>query len=339
LNLSQSYARAHAAAGDVTTYLESSIQNHRAALEIDDVAVQANAWGYLADANGMAGRLVESLRLADDGLARFSRDIPPEQWSIGASPHSWYLVWRANVLGWMGRIPEAIEACGRGRRLAEEDGTPEIVGYFLSFECETHYLAGDADRALACARQADEISQALGEHPVMVGHAQRAFAQAHLAAGRADDAVESARISLAYFGVSERQHKGTSATLLAEALLAIGDLPAALVAADEAIAFSRRSQRTIYEAMALGFRALARLRAEGGAVRDAAEADLAACAALIERTGARALLPMLCEWRAELAATLGDNTARERLLREARHGYLQIGAPIRAGRLAREVAS
>ena len=68
-----------------------------------------------------------------------------------------------------------------------------------------------------------------------------------------------------------------------------------------------------------------------------AEAALASAAALIERCGARTLVPALCEWRAELAAVLGDDVTRVQLLRQAQQGYDEIGAPGHATRLAREL--
>ena len=72
---------------------------------------------------------------------------------------------------------------------------------------------------------------------------------------------------------------------------------------------------------------------DGAAARDAAEAALAEAAALIEQTGATSLAPALCEWRAELAAVLGDDAARADLLCQAQEGYEAIGAPRHAARL------
>ncbi len=40
-----------------------------------------------------------------------------------------------------------------------------------------------------------------------------------------------------------------------------------------------------------------------------------------------------------MAAVLGDEPARERLLREAEQGYQEIGAPLQAERIACELAS
>jgi len=81
------------------------------------------------------------------------------------------------------------------------------------------------------------------------------------------------------------------------------------------------------------------LRRDGPAGRDAAEAALASATALIERMGARTLAPALCEWRAELAAVLGDDVTRAQLLRQAQQGYDEIGAPLHAARLKQELGS
>ncbi len=49
--------------------------------------------------------------------------------------------------------------------------------------------------------------------------------------------------------------------------------------------------------------------------------------------GAKTLAPALCEWRAELAAVLGDEATRVERLRESHQLYEQIGAPLQAARI------
>ena len=171
----------------------------------------------------------------------------------------------------------------------------------------------------------------------MTGHAQRAFAYAHLAAGRAGDAVEAARIAIEIFERTEKLHTGMAATLLAEALLLAGDLPGAESAANEAIAYCRRSLRGNFEVLAQGVLARALLRQRGPAARADTEAAIAQAAALVERTGAATLAPSLLEWRAELAGVLGDTAARERSLQEARRGYEATGASKQVQRMTREI--
>jgi adenylate cyclase len=339
LYLSLVYGRARCGAGDVAEYLELAIESHRAAIEIDDLAVQANASLYLAFPLWVSGRLPEAIQVAEQGLARFPRNVPAAEWLVGFNPFSGFSNLRGNCLTWMGRLPEGLEEQGRCRRLAEEDGAPEMAGYALFFAGQASYHANDADRALTSARQLEEISRRLGEPPVMVAHTQLAFGYAHLAAGRAADAIAPTRAALALYGRVEKHEAGMSASLLAEAQLQNGDLSAAEAAASEAIALCRRSLRGIYEAVAHGVMARALLRRDGAAARDAAEAALAEAAALIERTGAKTLAPALCEWRAELASVLGDDVTRAQLLQQAQQGYEAIGAPGHAERISRQVSA
>ncbi len=334
LHLSMAYGRTLLGAGDVAGFLELAIENRRASRVIEDVGAQAIACAWLADALFFAGRLSESLQTAEEALARFTRHMPSEEWLAGWNPYSFFSLHRGRCLTWMGRLREGIEELGRCRRLAEEDGTPEMGGYALYHVARAHYLAHDADGALASARQFDELSRRLGEPPALVAAGQLAFGYAHLADGRAGDAIELARAALGGWGHVERQGAGSAATFLAEALLQVSDLSAAQSAAAEAIALCQRYLTGFSEAVAHGVMARALLRRDGAGARDAAEAALACAAALIERTGARTLAPALCEWRAELAAVLGDDVTRERLLREAQHSYEEIGAPLHAARLA-----
>ncbi len=126
-----------------------------------------------------------------------------------------------------------------------------------------------------------------------------------------------------------------AATLLAEALLQAGDPSSAQTAAAEATELCQRALRAQFtKAAAHGVMARALLRRDGAAARNAVEAELASAAALIASTGARTLAPALCEWRAELAAVLGDDATRDQLLREAQDLYVEIGAPLHAARLA-----
>jgi tetratricopeptide (TPR) repeat protein len=233
----------------------------------------------------------------------------------------------------MGRLPEGLEERGRCRRLAEEDCGLGMVSYSLSYAAEAHYLAHDADRTLATCRQLEELSRRGSENPDEVARAHLAFGYAHLAAGRAADAIEPARAALDLHGRVDKANAGRSANLLAVALLESGDPSAALPVAEQAIALCRRSLWGPHEAVAHGILARALLRRDGAAAREAVQAALANAAALIERSGATTLAPFLCEWRAELSAVLGDDATRDRLLRQAEQLYEEIGAPLHAARL------
>ena len=334
LNLSMVYGRARCAAGDVAAYLELAIENRRAALEIDDIRGASQCVGRTSPTRSFyAGRFPEALQIAEEGLARFPRDIPP---TSGSWPQS-----LCCVLALARHLPQLDGSAAGGARRARPLPPPRRGG--------RHAGDGRLCPVLRCRSLLSrprrgpgtrERPSARGDQP-QTGRAsgagrstQLAFGYAHLAAGRAADAIEPARAALDIHRRVEKQQAGMSATLLAEALLQAGDLSAAQSAAAEAIALCRRSLRGIYEAIAHGVMARALLRRDGAAARDAAEAALACAAALIERTGARTLAPALCEWRAELAAVLGDDVTREELLRQAQQGYEEIGAPGHAKRLA-----
>jgi class 3 adenylate cyclase/tetratricopeptide (TPR) repeat protein len=332
--LSIGHARARCAEGDVAAYIRGAIENQRAALEHEHMPTQANAWGYRTDSLGFGARLKESLRFADEGFARFPRDVAPEEWAMGVSPHSWYSIWRGFALTWLGRLPEAAEELIRCRRLSEEDGTPEMVGYADSFISETYFHMGDADALLACALRVEEISHQLGEHPVMVAHAQTAIALAHLAGDRAPDAIEPARVALDILGRVEKQHAGRTAWVLSEALLESGDLRAARSAAEHAIALCHRSSRRNFEAAAHGVLARAHLRSEGARARSKVESEFAEVERLIGETGAATLQPSLDGWRAQLAQEMGDAEQWEALWLRAHEGFEAIGAHRRAAQWA-----
>ena len=340
LHLSMAYGRACAGAGDVATYNDLMAENMPAALELDDVALHASACCLLVDALSFGARLPEALRTLEEGLARYPRTLAQDDWG-GATfnPYTVMAHFRGWCVGLMGQIPEGVEHFAHHRRLCEEDGTPEFIGYNLLFVSELHYLAHDVEQTLSCAHQLEELCHKLGEPPSLAAYTHVAFAFAHLTAGRAEDAIEASRSALTLLQRVEKFQAGLAAMLLAEALLAAGDPTAACAAAEEAIALCRRSDRGNYEIAAHGVLARALLRRDGAAARAPAEDAIAAAAALIDSTGTRSLAPALCEWRAELATVLGDDAGCDQLLREAEHGYEEIGAPGHAARIVQETTS
>jgi class 3 adenylate cyclase/tetratricopeptide (TPR) repeat protein len=241
LILSMVYGRARCSGGDVAEYLDVAVGNRRIALDLDDVDLQANACFYLVDALCFAARFPEALQMAEEGLARFPRHTPPERWIIGFNPYSPFSFWRAYCLTWMGRLPEGLEELARARRLIEQDGTPELLGYAHIVASAAHYHAGDADRTLASARQLEDISRRLGDPGSLVAYAHSAFSYAHLAAARPADTIEPARAALDICGRVEKHAAGESAMLLAAALLQAGDPSAAQAAAEQAIALCQGS--------------------------------------------------------------------------------------------------
>jgi hypothetical protein len=112
-----------------------------------------------------------------------------------------------------------------------------------------------------------------------------------------------------------------------------------LTLAEEATAVSRRLGTRLGEFTALLTRSRALRETRGfEAVREI-EATLAEADAWLEMSGARSYEPFLHVERAELARLTGDESTRERELREAHRLFTEIGATIRAEEVAKALAA
>jgi hypothetical protein len=69
------------------------------------------------------------------------------------------------------------------------------------------------------------------------------------------------------------------------------------------------------------------------------QAALAEADAWLEMSGAKSYEPFLHVERAELARLTGDEAARDRELREAHRLFTEMGAPIRAAEVVKELGS
>ena len=67
------------------------------------------------------------------------------------------------------------------------------------------------------------------------------------------------------------------------------------------------------------------------------QAMLAEVDTWLEMSGAKSYEPFLHVERAELARLIGDETTRQRELRKAHRLFTEIGAPIRAAEVAKEL--
>ena len=125
---------------------------------------------------------------------------------------------------------------------------------------------------------------------------------------------------------------------MAAAHLGLGDRARALTLAEEAITVCRPSGSRFNEFQALRTRIRALRETHGLTASAEIEAALAEADAWLEMSGAKSYVPFVHVERAELARLRGDDAARERELREAHRLFLEIGAPIRAAEVAKELA-
>jgi len=125
---------------------------------------------------------------------------------------------------------------------------------------------------------------------------------------------------------------------MAAAHLGLGDRARALALAEEAIASCRRRGNRFFEFSAQLTRMRALREIQGlEAVREI-ENSLAEADAWLEMSGAKSYAPFLHVERAELARLTGDEATREHELCEAHRLFTEIGAPIRAEQVAKELA-
>jgi tetratricopeptide (TPR) repeat protein len=202
-------------------------------------------------------------------------------------------------------------------------------------------MQGDSASALELARNALETVLRAAAIPAAELIAQQTLGDTHLLLESWDEALAAHERALALI----REH-GTSVQLevfvlsgLPLAHLGRGELESARAAADEAVALAVRREQPMGEFDARISRATVRLRTQGAAARGGVEEDLERASELIATQGMSAHEHRVLELRAELARALGDETERERLLREAHRRCVELGATGHAKRLAEELGS
>src|SRR5262249_59904828 len=116
-----------------------------------------------------------------------------------------------------------------------------------------------------------------------------------------------------------------------------GDPGRALRVAEEAVTLVRQRGVRVHEPgtqFSLGY---VLLRARGLESRSAIEAALGNALRSSREMGLKIWEPFICLERAELARLTGDETGRQRELREAHRLFMEMGAPIRAAEVAKEL--
>jgi tetratricopeptide (TPR) repeat protein len=172
--------------------------------------------------------------------------------------------------------------------------------------------------------------------PLSLAIAYEALGLAQLRNGQLEEARGALEHALAIFPASQALNSWVLAQR-AEACACLGDTARAREAAAEAVASAEREgvrNALIQLSLARVLRS-----ADGLAAEREIEAALDRALELVEETGSRAFVPQVHEERAALARLLGDDSTRQRELREAHRLYTEMGATGHTERLARELAS
>jgi tetratricopeptide (TPR) repeat protein len=211
----------------------------------------------------------------------------------------------------------------------------------LLFSHSNHVLrcdvTGEAAPALAHGREAVDYAERAG-NPLGRVMAYANFGLANVLNRTWRDALEALEQAFAIGRKRQlRIWEGRVLGVMAAAHLGLGDREKALALAEEAIAFSRGRGTRVWEFSALLTRSRALRETLGVQVTREIEAALAEAKAWLEMSGAKSYEPFLHVERAEFARLIGDKASRERELREAHRLFTEIGAPIRAAEVAREL--
>ena len=129
--------------------------------------------------------------------------------------------------------------------------------------------------------------------------------------------------------------EGGVLAVMAVAHLGLGDRSKALELAEDGTPLP--TVRRLWEFSALLTRMRALREIQGVQATRDIEAALAEADAWLEMSGAKSYEPFLHVERAELARLTGDDATRQRELREAHRLFMEIGAPIRAAEVAKEL--
>jgi tetratricopeptide (TPR) repeat protein len=326
-------------AGAVTEALDPLLESIRRADETEDIGLRVAVRYGLPNAYLWAGRLRECLAITEQGLGLARGDLDLGADRLGFSPSLGLSLWLGATLSVTGHPRDGAAELDRVIELARtsQQLTPLSTSHALHvLRCE---VTGEAASALAHGRQAVDYAERTGSQIA------RIFAYFNLGLANVlndawHDALEVLGTALT-IGRERRlsvMESGVLATMAA-AHLGLGDRGRALTLAEEAIAVSRRLGTRLWEFSALLTRSCALHETQGLQATREIEAAIAEAAAWLEMSGAKSYEPFLHVERAELDRLAGDDASRRRELREAHRLFVEIGAPIRAEQVAKELDS
>jgi class 3 adenylate cyclase/tetratricopeptide (TPR) repeat protein len=324
-------------AGAVEDALDPLLEAVRRADDTDDKGLRAAVRYALSNAYFWGGRLRECLAVAGRGLEVAGGNLGLGKDRIGFSPSLGLSCWHGATLSLTGCPREGAAELDRVIELART--SQQLHPLWLShaiyvFRCE---VTGESSPALAHGREAVDCVERTGN--------QSGRSLVYLGLGLANvldrawkSALEPLEAALA-IGRERRLLNVESAVFatMAAAHLGLGDRAKALTLAEEAIAVCRRRGTRLLEfpAQLTRMRALREMKGVQGETE--IQAMLAEVDTWLEMSGAKSYEPFLHVERAELARLIGDETTRQRELRKAHRLFTEIGAPIRAAEVAKEL--
>ena len=324
-------------AGAVAEAFDPLLESVQRADETEDIGLRVAVRFSLSNVHWLAGRLRECLAVAEQGLDLARGNPDPGTDRIGFSPNLGLSCLYGIALCMTGHPREGGAELDRVIELARTQHQLHLFWFSHAlqvFRCE---VTGEAASALVHGREALDYAERVG-NPLgrLTGH--RALGIANVLSGKWHEALEVLETALT-IGRARRLQvvEGGVLATMAAANLGLGDCARALTLAEEAIAFSRRRGARLWEFSALLTRVRALRESRRLQAKREIEAAFAEADAWLEMSGAKSYEPFLHVERAELAKLTGDEATRERELREAHRLFTEIGAPIRATEIAKEL--
>ena len=326
-------------AGAAAEALDPLLESIRCADETEDIGLRVAVRFGLTVAYYHAGRPRECLAVTEQGLGLAHGNLELGADRMGWSPSLGLRCWHGLALSLTGHPRDGGAEFDRVIELARtsQQLTPLCVSHANNvLRCE---VMGEAAPALAHGRQAVDYAERTGNQIARI-FAYLCLGIANVLNGAWRDALEVLGTALTT-GRERRLQlwEGSVLAVMAAAYLGLGDCEKALALAEESIAGGRERGSRSRELPALLTRARAFRETEGAEAVRKIEATLAEAEAWLEMSGAKSYEPFLHVERAELARLTGDGAACQRELREAHRLFTEIGAPIRAEQVARELES
>jgi class 3 adenylate cyclase/tetratricopeptide (TPR) repeat protein len=319
-------------------HLDYAREAVRLADESGDVALRRVVRIHLTRSLQFAAHFPEALACTEEAMDRLAQDPTLGIDMLGYNPYTMLAELRAICLFWMGRVDEGVQWFQKAIQRAREENDLLVLGSACADYGGMFSWVGDLHVALTHARQGVELAEkASGPHLRVFAYGELGLAY-HNAGAHAEavTSLERAR------EIAQESHAGFEfepyvAAALAEAYAYSGEPDHALRTAEEAVAGA--SQRAALAFQPLAQLALARvlLRTRGLASRSAIEAALDEVSRLTRQMNFKVFDPFICLERAKLARLTSDEATSQRELREAHRLFLEIGAPLRAAEVAKEL--
>ena len=322
--------------GDMQAWLDLGREAVRLADQAGDRELRLAAHVMLIMPLQHLGRTEEALDLVEATLGEGTRGATM---IFGFSPTVFALAVRGFMQATRGRPLDGLADLERALAEAEGREPADLLAIIHAMCITVAGVFGDETMAMAHAQRVMALAASAPSQHVEQ-QARWCLGEVHLMREEWGDAVAAIEQGLAF----EREapvaawRLPLNLAMLAEAHGGAGNTERARTLATQAIDLARERDLRMQEIRAQLALARVLLRVDPAGARAVIDTALGRAEALTEETGLLSNAPFVHLERAALANAVGDEAARQRELREAQRLFTEMGAPIRAEQVARELA-